>query len=163
MKIVWKRDEGKAEVSGIVFDITCNVRNEIDPDFIRKMHDPAEVVQSVVNGQWGPPYMPRKFPKGTWRITNITESDAPDFAPIKIHTDARQKVQVWGLDSEGGYDHPTGEYVEDSGYLLHWSQFSKTTRGCGRVGTDTKKQVEKLAKMLRAAIAARDLPLLEVV
>ena len=26
----------------------------------------------------------------------------------------------WALDASGGYDHPTGKYVEDYGYEIHY-------------------------------------------
>lgn len=163
MKIIWIRDENRLETGGIVFTVTNNVRNEIDPLNVRRLHDPAEVRRAIVNGQWSDPYMPRKFPKGTWKITGVEETTDDEFAPVKIKTNAHQMVETWLLDSAGGYDKPSGQYVDDSGYHLHWSSGSRTTLGCGRVGTDSPKQVLKLAKMIRAAKTSGDTVTLEVI
>jgi hypothetical protein len=106
--------------------------------------------------------MPRSFPKGVWRVTGVEETAERDFAPVKIRTDARQVVRVWALDARGGYDRATGETAEDEGYCLHWSEYSRTTLGCGRVGADTDEQVRLLARMIREAWAAGDTVTLEV-
>jgi hypothetical protein len=161
LNITWKRDKGTAEAAGVTFVITNDIRNELNGR--RRLHDPKEVVRAVVNGQWGPSYMPRPFPRGAWEILDIEKSVDPNYAPIKIKTDAHQPVEVWALDDRGGYDHPTGETVEDGGYWLHWCGISKTTLGCGRVGTDTDKQVKLLAGMIRKARTAGDTVTLEVV
>ncbi len=163
MKIIWIRDENRLETGGIVFTVTNNVRNEIDPLNVRRLHDPAEVRRAVVNGQWADPYMPRKFPKGTWKITAVEDTEDPEFAPVKIRTNAHQMVMTWLLDVAGGYSKPSGKQVNDSGYHLHWSRNSRTTLGCGRVGTDSPKQVLKLAKMIRSAMSGGETVTLEVI
>jgi hypothetical protein len=152
MTIIYKRDENDLEANSQHFTVTNEVRNEIDPNPInrRRLHDFSEVVKSVVNGQWGKPYMPRKFPKGTWTITAIVPTTEAVFAPVKIETDAHQMVETWALDANGGYDHADGGHVEDSGYYLHWSEGSRTTHGCGRVGTDTDIQIRALANVVNA-------------
>lgn len=176
MKLTWNRDENTLETGGIVFTVTNNVRNEIDPHNVRRLHEPAEVRRAVVNGSWGDPYMPRKFPKGTWQITAVEDTSEADFAPVKIRTNAHQMVETWLLDpvvekvvdgkkikTGGGYNKPSGKMVNDSGYHLHWCAGSRTTLGCGRVGTDSPKQVQKLAKMIRTAMAAGETVILEVI
>lgn len=163
MKIVWNRDENRLETGGIVFTVTNNVRNEIDPANVRRLHDPREVRRAIVNGRWADPYMPRKFPKGSWLIESVEDTTDPEFAPVKIKTNAHQMVETWTLDKAGGYDRPSGKKVDDSGYHLHWSTGSRTTLGCGRVGTDSPKQVLKLAKMIRAAMEAGESVTLEVI
>ena len=160
MKITWHRDLGTLYAAGEKFHVDCDVRNELNGR--RKLHDKKEVVHAVVNGRWGPPYMPRKFPKGIWSITGINDTTAPEFAPIKITTNARQELSVWALDASGGYDHETPVRVIDSGYHLHWSANSKTTLGCGRVGTDTDAEVRNLAFILRMALKNGESILLEV-
>ena len=160
MKLTWHRDKETLEVNGETFVVTNNVRNELNGR--RKLHDKKEVVRAIVDGVYGSPYMPRQFPLGTWKITEIEETTARDFAPIKIKTDARQAIETWALDKSGGYDHPTGQYVIDSGYYLHWSQYSKTTLGCGRVGTDTDTQIRRLASIVGAGLAVGEV-FLEVV
>jgi len=161
LNITWKRDTGTAAAAGVEFVITNDIRNELNGR--RRLHDPKEVVRAVVNGQRGPPYMPRPFPPGAWKITGIEPSADPNYAPIKIKTDTCQPVEVWALDDRGGYDHPTGERVEDGGYWLHWCGISKTTLGCGRVGTDTDEQVRLLASMIGRAWNNGEVVTLEVI
>ncbi len=163
MKITWIRDENRLEAGGIVFIVTNNVRNEIDTQNVRRLHDPKEVRRAIVDGRWADPYMPRKFPKGTWRIEAVEDTEDPEFAPVKIKTNAHQLVETWTLDSLGGYDKPTGKMVDDAGYHLHWSAGSRTTLGCGRVGTDSPKQVLKLAGIIRDAMKSGELVTLEVI
>ncbi|MDR2865730.1 MAG: hypothetical protein LBV68_08990 [Spirochaetaceae bacterium] len=70
MKIVWKRDAGRALCAGREFIITSIVRNELNGR--RKLHNPDDVVNTVKeNGTWGAAYMPCPFPKGTWEITGM--------------------------------------------------------------------------------------------
>ena len=163
MKIVWNRDENRLETGGIVFTVTNNVRNEIDPLNVRRLHEAREVRRAIVNGAWSDPYMPRKFPKGIWQITGVEDTTDSEFEPVKIRTNAHQMVETWLLDVAGGYSKPSGKQVNDSGYHLHWSRGSRTTLGCGRVGTDSPKQVLKLAKMIRSAMAAGEVITLEVI
>lgn len=147
MIIRWERDHNILTVGGQTFRVTNEVRNELNGR--RTLHVKSEVVRAVVDGQWGPPYMPRQFPIGTWRVIDIIDTNAEEFAPIKITTDAHQLVDVWALDAGGGYDHKTGEHVDDSGYHLHWSAGSRTTLGCGRVGGDTDEEIRRMASLLR--------------
>jgi len=97
--------------------------------------------------------MPRKFPRGLWRIVAIEDANVPDFAPIKIRTNAHQLVHAWALDAAGGYDHELPDLVDDWGYHLHWCAGSRSTLGCGRVGLDTDEQVRALAAIIRPALA----------
>ena len=161
MRAVWKRDENVLELNGEQFTVTNRVRNELDGT--RKLHNPKEVVRAIVNGVYSSPYMPRQFPKGAWNITEIEYTKARDFAPIKIKTDAHQKVETWALDKSGGYDHPLGIFVDDSGYYLHWSEFSRTTLGCGRVGTDMDKEIRRLAELIKPALDRKESVILEVI
>lgn len=161
MKLIWNRTENDLAAGEAHFVVTNIVRNELNGR--RKLHDPRQVVNAVVNGQWGPPYMPRQFPIGTWKITAVEDTNDPEFAPIKIRTNASQPVTVWALDKDGGYDHPTDKTVMDSGYHLHYASSSSTTLGCGRVGTNSPDQVRKLAGILRNAIARGESLELEVI
>ncbi len=146
MNVKWNRDAEDLEYQGIHFRVTCKVRNEIDLMYVRRLHEPKEVIYAIVNGQkTNIPYMPRKFPKGLWEITGIEASTDPIFAPFKIRTNAFQDVNVWALDKIGGYDKVTEKKVRDGGYLLHCST-STTTHGCGRV--ETEKQIRKLVGLI---------------
>lgn len=150
MVIRRRRDEGVAETCGRNFVITSEVRNELNGR--RRLHDRTEVVNVVTaDGRWGHPYMPRPFPKGSWRVTGAEESRERTFAPVKIKTDAHQRVELWNLDADGGYDKPSGIYAEDWGYHLHWSEHSRTTLGCGRIGTGTGTEALRLAALAREA------------
>lgn len=161
MTLKWVIDQNVLSIGNNTYHVTNLVRNELNG--WRKLHDPKEVRRSVVNGQWGPPYMPRRFPKGTWKITGVIDTNDPEFAPIKITTDAKQEVNVWALDENGGYDHKTDEKVMDSGYHLHWSEHSQSTLGCGRVGYDTDDEVRSLAQIIHGALTLGEEVFLEVV
>ena len=165
MILTWDRDASDLEVGGEHFIVTNRVRNEIDPGAVRRLHDPSEVRRCIVNGQWGPPYMPRKFPKGECRVTDIEiiTDRSSDFWPVKIKTNAHQLVQIWELDANGGYDHPIDKLIDDSGYHLHWCEKSISTLGCGRVGTNDDTQVRALAHIIRGAMALHEVVHLKVV
>lgn len=151
----WDRDAGSLEAGGKLFTCTNRVRNEIDPSAVRKLHDSAEVRYSIVNGLQGPPYMPRKFPRGMWTVTGFIFIDDyhSDFWPIKITTDAHQLVHIWALDAKGGYDYPLPDVVDDSGYHFHWDRWSRATLGCGRVGDNDDSQIRELLKVYQRAAA----------
>ena len=162
MKILWRRNEVIAKYIGgeKEFTITCDVRNELNAR--RRRHDPKEVVNVVnLNGTWGPAYMPRQFPRGTWKITAVEDVDKSkgEYYPYKIRTDAHQMVTTWKLDAKGGYDSAEDRLVDD-GYLLHHSCF-KTTLGCGRIATE--EQARELAGMIRKALARKEPVELEVI
>ena len=146
MKITWDIDKGKLIAFGVSFDVTSDVRNELNGR--RLLGDPKQVVRAIVNGRYDDPYMPRQFPKGLWNITGIEISDEKDFWPVKILTDAKQWVHVWHLDKNGGYLQRSDKTVLDTGYYLHYSHWSLTTLGCGRVGKDSPSQIFTLAGLL---------------
>jgi len=150
MKLIWNRDKEDLEFNGVHFKVWCHVRNEIDPLYIRKLHEPKEVIFAIVNGaQTKIPYMPRKFPKGIHEILSVEfvpKTDGQkDYWPVKIRTTATQDVEVWELDENKGYKKGTGRFVRDGGYLIHFS-WSNTTLGCGREESET--QVRKLAELI---------------
>ena len=162
MVITWDMKKKKAAFNNVHFDIASVVRNELNGR--RRLHDKKEVVR-VVNKErtWGSAYMPRPFPAGKWEVTGIHETIDRNFAPVKILTDAHQKVEVWALDKSGGYEKGTGEFVDDWGYYLHFAAASRTTLGCGRVGNDSDKQVRLLAKMIQEAWGNGELVYLDVI
>lgn len=110
------------------------VRNELNG--WRALHDPDQVIQGYVEGPKKPNVMPRPFPKGEWELYQPwprSEERNPYLAPFFVPTSAHQEVEIWALDEDGGYDHPTGEMVDTIGYGLHYSELSKTTVGCIRI------------------------------
>jgi len=152
--LVWK-DYEKLNAFGREIDVTCLVRNELGTG--RMLREKNEVMFTFCPDGRQLPYMPRRFPKGTWDITKVEkiknpeimawEKDGQWFAkeipgsrPVyymkwwKIWTDAHQLVHTWStIPGEKGplYDHPNDEVVQDTGYLIHGSD-SITTVGCGR-------------------------------
>jgi hypothetical protein len=165
MRVLYERDKNRLSTEGVVFVVTNNVRNEIDPNNVRRLHDQKEVRRTITSARTiGEPYMPRKFPKGTWSIVGVEWWrrglwDRADYGLVRIRTNAHQIVQTWILDASGGYDKPSGKYVDDSGYLFHYSD-SRTTLGCGRI--DTQENAIKFAKLVESGLSAGNI-ILEVV
>ena len=115
-------------------EAACDVRNELNGD--RPLHDPNDrgkvILAMNTDPHTAPPVMPRQFPVGTWSIGRPVQRSNPYnkyLAPFYIPTDAEQMLDIWALDENSGYDHPTGEKVLDMYYGLHFSM-SKTTVGC---------------------------------
>jgi hypothetical protein len=106
------------------------------------------------------PYMPREFPKGKWKITGIEWTNDPDFAPVKIKTDATQLVHLWTTDKSGGYDTQTSEVVRDSGYYFHHSIFN-TTLGCIKILNED--DAINIATEIETALAAGEHVAVEVI
>jgi len=160
MKVLFERAIEKLIVEDVVFTVTNNVRNEIDPVYIRKLHDPKEVRYTIKQDHTqGVPYMPRKFPKGNWKITGVEHYavingkenfDKNEYGTVRIRTDAHQPVTVWALDKAGGYDRATGAVTEDYGYLFHFAPNSQTTLGCGRC--QSQDIADKLASMIESSL-----------
>jgi hypothetical protein len=165
MILEWERDKGILLAGGLAFDCRSEVRNEVNGR--RALHVPAEVRRGVLSGrQTGPAYMPRPFPKGQCHILSVEMVSDPDsdFYPVKIVTDATQRLEEWLLDEAGGYDRPSGRYFVDTGYHLHFDMRSMTTLGCGRVGTASAAKVIHLASILwDPVMVRREIVLLSVV
>jgi hypothetical protein len=142
MKIVADLTKDKLIVGSSSFGISCKVRTLQD-----KTRKKDEVVLSIP-GRF--PYDPRPFPAGIcqiigveWQKLNekgIPNFDAAVYGPVKIRTNASQKVSIWTLDMDGDYLQETQEQVEDYGYLLHYSE-SSTTLGCIRLRSPEEAKV----------------------
>jgi len=155
-KITYIRDKNTLLYKAHRFSVTNNVRNEIDPVYRRRLHDKTEIRYTINKDRTkGKPYMPRKFPKGNWKILavewwkelyGVINFDRNEYGIVRVRTDAHQPVELWALDKDGGYDHGTGELVEDYGYLFHFAPASKTTLGCGRV--ETQEACVEFAKLI---------------
>ena len=124
--MVWRYKIGDKtmDAGGRLIECSCDVRNELNQ---RRQID--QVVYTIPDHD---PYMPRHFPKGTWKVLSAEPRTAPDRAPYFIATDAYQMVDVWGLDGKGRYTLPNGDKVRDEGYGLHCSVHS-TTLGCIKI------------------------------
>ncbi|HSW65345.1 MAG TPA: hypothetical protein VLH56_18860 [Dissulfurispiraceae bacterium] len=156
MILRFSRSSEKLTIDGTdkSFRATNEVRNELNGR--RRLHDSKEVVKAVVNGQWGPPYMPRQFPLGVWNVLKVAQKGRDtEFWPVRIETDATQMVHAWELDAKGGYASERPVLVEDSGYHLHWTP-SKTTLGCIRIGGDASWEMIDLADVVWDALKAGD-------
>jgi len=155
----WSRDAGILEAFGRRVLVDCNVRNELNRR--RVTHLRKDVVRTEPDDGTKPePYMPRQFPLGMWRITGIIPHPDPKdryLNPYFIATSAHQLVETWSLDAEGGYDKPTGRFVRDAGYGIHWPDpaFTTTTLGCGRV--IKKTELLRLVSDIQAAAARGDM------
>lgn len=128
------RSKGKIIYGNKSIDAVNLVRNYANG--LRKLHLASEV--RYTEGDKRVPYMPSLFPVGQWEIQYITpHPNANDhyLYPLFIGTNAYQMVEEWSLDSSGGYDKPTGRFVKDIGYGIHWpdTKYSTTTLGCIRI------------------------------
>lgn len=158
MVIKWQRDSGEMSVDGHLFRAVSDVRNEQNKQ--RLLHVAREVVYTMPAP--GKPYMPRPFPKGTWNVMRPEMRTDEYKAPWFIPTDAWQWVDVWSLDSKGGYHLPTDDSVKDYGYGLHAST-SPTTLGCGRVGrVGDYTEINMLVTLINAAMDRKETVKLEV-
>ena len=113
------------------YHATCDVRNEINGRRTKN-----QVIKTFPSsGGERSPYYPRKFPTGTWKIKNPVWTTDVDFAPVKIPTDAFQRVLLWDTD-RNGYKERSGEHQTDSFYHLHFAKNSITTLGCIRLNSE---------------------------
>ena len=160
MKVVYDIEACTLTAGGIVFQVNNKVRS--DKDGTRSLDKKSELVFPIVNGEYdyARPVMPHHFPKGKWKITDLQYTEDPTFAPVKIKTNAHQKLPVWTIDPDGSYGHETTEMVDDWGYYFHAS-WSKTSQGCGIISS--QKAALKLANLCKQAFAKGESISLEVV
>ena len=125
------------------FPASCKVRNELNG---RRKED--EVVYTYPASGHRKPYYPRQFPSGIFRITGVEYTYDPEYAPVKIKTNATRDVFTWDLTVDGKYWQPTGRIQTDAAYWLHYTD-SPTTLGCIRIGS--KKDALDLARMIDVA------------
>lgn len=152
MKVIFFRDKQQLKIiddaKGQQRTYYCDsvVRNEINDE--RELHNPDEVIYTFPKSRYDKslPYMPRPFPKGTWKITGYEYTAQKYLEPIKIFTNATQLVPIWLLDDQGGYSVSAGDVQFDFGYWFHfWS--GRTTTGCGRL--DEIIDIENLLAVIK--------------
>jgi hypothetical protein len=136
--IEWNRDHDYLMADGKRFACSCIVRNELNGK--RLSHD---VIRTMPGGY---PYMPRRFPTGTWTVLKPRPREDGYRAPYFIPTDAFQDVPMWELDGRGCYLRATDKIVRDTAYGLHYSRDSITTWGCIRI--DTREEVLALVRLI---------------
>lgn len=110
------------------------------------------------------PYDPQPFPRGAWKINGVLwqkdkKFDYHTYGPVKIMTDAWQKVETWELDEEGDYLKPSGSRVLDTCYWLHYSGYN-TTLGCIRLASPA--DAEEIGRAVEAALRGGEAVELEV-
>jgi hypothetical protein len=131
MKITADLAAGKLILPGAEYPISNRLRTLRDGT-----RQSCEVVRTIPDNL---PYDPQPFPKGLWKITGIewhkgSRFDRYTYGPVKIRTDAWQWVNIWSLDADGDYLREKEKRVQDTGYLLHYSEFN-TTLGCIRLNS----------------------------
>lgn len=157
MKIIFTWSEliilnGNTEIKR--FPASCRVRTELNGR--RKKN---EVVYTVPEKGHPTPYYPRQFPSGIFQITGVEYTDDPEYAPVKIKTNATRKVFTWDLDREGNYWKPTVNIQEDSAYWLHYTDSHKTL-GCIRISS--KKDALSFAGIIERVLEHGNIIYLEV-
>jgi hypothetical protein len=122
---------------GLIVPASCLVRNEQNGE--RK---PAQVIytsHTTAPGMPGVAYMPRPFPPGKWRVTDVLRmGDDTAFWPYFIATDAHQLLHVWDLDEKGNYLRESPTTFDGRAYGSHHARYfngyafvaSRTTWGC---------------------------------
>ncbi len=138
MKVLsWTRGTPYLSAFGRQIEVSNMVRN-LD-NGRRSLHVSKDVVLTEPDdGTVAEPYMPQGFPAGSWKVQKIVPHTDPKdhyLNPYFIATNAHILVEAWSLDASGGYDKPTGRFVRDAGYGIHWPdpKYSMTTLGCIRV------------------------------
>ena len=134
------------------YQASCKVRNEINGR--RKKSE----VQYTVTKQ-PKPYYPRQYPSGIFDITDVMYTVDPEYAPVKIKTNATREVFTWDLNQDGEYWKPTGKTQIDTAYWMHYTD-SSTTLGCIRIGS--AKDAMSLAHTIERVLEHGDRVLLEV-
>lgn len=144
MDLIFIRSTGVLSVGDSWMRAWSKVRNEVNgfrPSFEKTSKGDQDVFFMYrEDGSKGPPSMPRPFPVGKWKITDIREKPDPVadkyFYPVYIATDAHQSLDIWELDGRGFYLRNTNVKEEDYAYGLHFS-VSEWTQGCMRIGTES--------------------------
>lgn len=153
----WKRGDISMDALGRTIEASCDVRTLANGRRRRN-----EVVFTTTRSRKsGVPYDPTYFPVGLWVLTAVETTDPPNpyLGPKFIRTDAYQKVERWDVEQQEAlwYLQPSGEYVFDYGYLIHYSS-SPTTLGCLKV--HSLDEMLRLCEHVEAALKeGRDMTL----
>ena len=133
---------------------TCRVRNELN----RWRSIDQVVLTWPVDGERSP-YYPRPFPTGVWKVGRPLWTHDPEYAPVKIPTDARRRVLI--RETPGGsYGDYSGEIQEDSFYHLHYAAASSTTLGCIRLDSDS--DARQIARRIERSLDAGENVFIEI-
>jgi len=137
MNVIFNHHAKKLYFTEIEKNITISadsiVRN--NDNKLRSLDNPNEVIYTATYSKYEKtyPYMPMPLPEGVYHITGAEQlkdqAMIDIFGEYIIYTDAQPEVEIWDLDFQGGYREPTGEFVKDTGYLIHYSA-GPYTLGC---------------------------------
>jgi len=144
MNITWMQGSSELWYNGLMISCSCNVRNELNGN--RRMN---EIVRTMPNGK---PYMPRIFPKGTWKVGLPLVRETDELAPFFIPTNAHQLVQVWDTRN-GSYVAATNILDDDTAYGLHYSLYQNTL-GCIKIRN--KKDLLELVRVIKECYARKE-------
>jgi hypothetical protein len=150
MTITWKRTESVLRVGEREFPCSCLVRT-LENSTRRR----DEIIRTIPGAK---PYMPVRFPVGTWNVARPQARSDPYKRPFYIPTDAWAKVPVWNV-AGGLYREPSAEFDRDYAYGIHHST-SKTTQGCIKI--EREEDLLELVGMINAALDAKETVKLEV-
>lgn len=148
MEITWRRSETRMLVTGREIPCSCRVKNELNG----LRNDWSVVHGELEDGTEGPPFQPRQFPLGRWKVTGIHRRTHPYLRPFFIATEAFQEMPAWTVH-EGVYEGPSRDFFMDYGYGIHCSA-SPTTLGCVRV--DDEEHLTMLIVAIRNAWTANE-------
>lgn len=123
MIISWVQGSSELWYHDKMIPCSCNVRNELNG--LRSMD---EIVYTIPNHH---PYMPRIFPKGTWKVALPEPRESKELYPYFIPTNAFQVVPIWNtlLNS---YVSQSDKTDIDRAYGIHYSEY-KNTLGCIKI------------------------------
>jgi len=115
-----------------VFPARSEVRNALNG--LRSLDNPKDVVYTTLTDRYAQKYpmMPRPFTRGTYYITGVEATQEKWLEPYIIKTSFSPMVEAWSLDENNCYDKPTGLFVKDEGYFIHYTP-GDYTLGCIQV------------------------------
>jgi hypothetical protein len=142
LDVTFNRAAGTLSAYGLTIVVSFAVRLNKDGTGPRSVPD-------------GVPYMPIGFPKSPpegWKITGVFPRDKilkPHLWPLYISTNAWQMVPEWEVTEGGVFVKPTGRWVHDAAYGIHFSDLD-FTQGCIRVVN--QPDLEELAAKVQAEL-----------
>ena len=144
--ISYQKNANKMSVSELTYDSSGKLINVKNSNYTatNKVKTPEERGTPVLfNGYY---YYPKQFPTGSWELGKSCKSNDNYIGPLKIPTNAYQKVTTYKKESETSYS--VSGTVNDSGYLIH-SGVGSTTWGCIKMSDG---DVALVAKSVDSAI-----------
>jgi len=149
MRLIFSRSDGMLSLNDdqgeLIRELAAFsiVRNELNGERPDPSRLPDIFYSQNADGSQGKPTMPRPFPIGSWLVPGSARTDEQWLKPVKLITNAHQRLDVWKLKNDGTYDCQSGETIEDYGYRVHFANGSHHTDGCiGLVNLDDMLYLE---------------------